>query len=116
VNATFDGVPYRGSLAPMGGGHMLGILKAVREQIGKQIGDTVKVTVERDTEERTVEVPEDFQKALNRTKGVRAAFEKLAFTHKKEYVRWIEDAKKSETRTARITKAVSMIAEGKNLS
>jgi hypothetical protein len=116
VNATFDGVAYRGSIAPMGGCHMLGILKAIREEIGKQVGDTVKVTIEQDTEERTVEIPEDFQKALNRTKSVRANFEKLAFTHKKEYVRWIEDAKKSETRSARVAKAVTMIGEGKKLS
>jgi len=47
VNATFDGVSYRGSLMKMGTPcHILGILKDIRKQIGKQAGDTVHVTIE----------------------------------------------------------------------
>jgi len=117
VKATFDGEPYRGSLVRMGGDcHRLGILKDLRAKIGKGEGDTVKVVLELDTEERKVEVPEDFQKALNKNKTAKAVFEKFAFSHKKEYVRWIEEAKKAETRTARIEKAIEMISEGKKRS
>jgi hypothetical protein len=117
VKALIDGEPYRGSLANMGGGcHRLGVLKALREKIGKGEGDKVRVVLERDTEERVVEVPEDFQKALNKNKAAKAVFEKFAFSHQKEYVRWIEEAKKAETRTARIEKAMEMIAEGKKRS
>ena len=61
VKATFDGVPYAGSLVKCGGPeHMLGVLKAIREQIGKGPGDTVEVVVWKDDEVRTVEVPADF--------------------------------------------------------
>ncbi|HEY3295447.1 MAG TPA: YdeI/OmpD-associated family protein [bacterium] len=117
VNALIDGVPYRGSLANMGGGcHQLGVLKAIREKIGKGEGDVVHVILERDTAERSVEAPEDFQKALNKNKAAKAVFEKFAYSHKKEYVRWIEEAKKAETRAARIEKAVGMIAEGQKRS
>jgi len=47
VNATFDGVPYRGSLIRMQTPcHIIGILKEIRKQIGKQAGDIVHVTIE----------------------------------------------------------------------
>jgi hypothetical protein len=117
VKALIDGEPYRGSLAKMGGAcHQLGVLKAIREKIGKGEGDMVHVVLERDTEERTVDVPDDFQKAMNKNKAAKTTFEKFAYSHKKEYVRWIEEAKKAETRAARIEKAIVMIAEGKKYS
>jgi hypothetical protein len=117
VKALIDGEPHRSSLMKMGGDcHKLVVLKAIRAKIGKGEGDIVHVVLERDTEERTVEVPADFQKALNKNKTAKAVFEKFAYSHKKEYVRWIEEAKKAETRAARIEKAVLMIAEGKKYS
>ena len=106
IKATFDGEPYRGSLFPYGGKYFLPVLKAIREKLGKQIGDTIKVTLAEDTEERTVEIPADFQKALNKNKTAKAIFEKFAYTHKREYVMWIDEAKREETRARRITKAV----------
>lgn len=46
VHATFDGVPYAGSMVRMGTpGHILGLRKDIRAAIGKQPGDTVRVTV-----------------------------------------------------------------------
>lgn len=89
------------------------MLKAIREKIGKGVGDTITVTIREDTDERVVEVPTDLQKALNKRKAAKAAFEKLSYTHKREYVNWIEDAKKPETRERRIGKAVEMVEEGK---
>lgn len=112
VKATFDGVPYSGSLVKYGAPqHMLGILKAVREQIGKGPGDTVDVTIKKDESERTVDIPADFEKLLKKEK-VWPAFDKLSYTHKKEYVRWIMDAKRDETRANRITKSVEMLRSG----
>jgi len=117
VKATIDGEPYRGSLMKMGRDcHQLGVLKAVRAKIGKGESDKVRVVLERDTEERTVDVPADLQKALNKNKAAKTIFEKFAYSHRKEYVRWIEDAKKAETRAARIEKAIVMISEGKKYS
>jgi hypothetical protein len=112
VKATFDGVPYAGSLVKYGAPqHMLGILKAVRQEIGKGPGDTVAVTIEKDEAERTVEVPPEFEKLLKKEK-VWAAFDSLSFTHKREYVRWIADAKRDQTRANRIAKSVEMLRSG----
>ena len=118
IKATIDGEPYRGSLANMGGGcHLFPVLKAIRAKIGKGVGDKVKIELMRDTEARVVEVPADLQKLLNKNKTAKAFFEKLSFTNRKEYVRWIESAKRAETRNARIEKAITMlVAERKNPS
>jgi hypothetical protein len=112
VNATFDGVAYRGSLMKCGSHqHMLGLLKAIREQLGKGPGDTVEAVVWRDAEERTLELPADFEEQLKK-EGLAPTFEKLSYTHRKEYCRWIIEAKKQETRSRRLEKAVEMLRQG----
>jgi hypothetical protein len=112
INATFDGVPYAGSLIKYGNPlHMLGLLKAIREQIGKGPGDTVEVVVWKDEAPRTVEVPAQFEKLL-KSEGLLPVFEKLSYTHRKEYCRWITEAKKEETRTRRLTQAIEMLKKG----
>ena len=108
VRATFDGIDYRGSIASMGGCMALGILKGIRTELGKGEGDAVTVTVERDTAERTVDVPDDFAKALA-AEGLTQAFDKLAYSHRREHVNAINDAKKPETRQRRIDKALKML-------
>jgi Bacteriocin-protection, YdeI or OmpD-Associated/Domain of unknown function (DUF1905) len=112
VNALFDGVPYAGSMVKYGRPeHMLPILKTIREQIGKGPGDTVEVVVERDVSVRTVEVPAEFAKLMKKER-VLATFEKLSYTNRKEYCRWIADAKREETRQARLAKAIEMLRSG----
>jgi hypothetical protein len=112
VKATFTGVVYAGSLmACRGPQHMLGVLKGIREQIGKSVGDPVDVVVWREVGERTVEVPEAFAKAMKKA-GVLAFFEQLSFTHRTEYCWWIADAKKEETRARRLEKAIEMLKRG----
>lgn len=112
VQATFDGLPYTGSLVKYGQPqHMLGILKAVREQLGKQPGAKVKVELWKDEGVRTVEVPADFAALLKKEKLL-PVFEKLSYTHRKEYVRWITEAKKAETRAVRMTKSVDLLRKG----
>ena len=112
VKVTYDGVPYTGSMIKYGTPqHMLPILNAIREQIGKGPGDTVEITLIKDESERTVEVPEEFAKLLKKEKLL-AIFEKLSFTHRKEYVRWITEAKREETRQRRVAKAVEMLRDG----
>lgn len=112
VHATFDGIPYTGSLIKYGKPqHMLGILKSVREQIGKGPGDKVKVELWKDEAVRTVEIPDDFAGLLKKEKLL-PVFEKLSYTHRKEYVRWITEAKKAETRTARLSKSIAMLRKG----
>ena len=108
VEATFDGTPYRGSIASMGTWMALGILKQIRTNLGKEPGDPVTVTVVRDLAERTIEVPDDLAVALDEA-GARAAFDNLSFSHRREHITAITEAKKPETRARRIAKAVEMI-------
>ena len=112
VNVTFDGVAYAGSLIKYGNLlHTLGLLKAIRERIGKKPGDTVEVVVWKDEAPRTVEVPAQFENLL-KSEGLLPVFEKLSYTHRKEYCRWISEAKKEETRTRRLAKAIEMLNKG----
>ncbi|MCO6473704.1 MAG: YdeI/OmpD-associated family protein [Melioribacteraceae bacterium] len=116
VKAKIDNARYRSSIFPMKGKHLLGVTKEIRNKIGKEIGDEVKIDLIEDTEPRVVEVPEDFEKLLKKDKSVWDTFSKFAYTHKKEYVRWIVEAKKTETRDRRLKKAFEMIKEGKKFS
>jgi hypothetical protein len=112
VKAIIDDIPYTGSLIKCGlGNHMLGVLKGIREQIGKGPGDTVSVVLERDQSIRTVEVPHELANLLKKERLL-PVFEKLSYTHRKEYCRWITEAKKEETRQTRIAKAVEMLRTG----
>ena len=113
VKVTFDGEPYRGSIANMGTGPCLIILKAIREKIKKKEGDMVSVTVEHDIAPRKVEMPSDINSMLSKNKEEKKYFESLAFTHQKEYVKWITDSKKTETRKARTEKMLVMLQDKK---
>ena len=108
VQATFDGLAYRGSIASMGGCMALGILKSIRAELGKGEGDPITVMLERDAAERTVEVPVDLAAALQAA-GLRTAFDALSNSHRREHVNAINDAKKPETRVRRISKALEML-------
>jgi hypothetical protein len=112
VKATFDGVPYTGSLVKYGHPqHMLPLINSIRDQLGKNVGDLIEVTITKDESERTVEIPGDFAKLLKKEKLL-AGFEKLSYTHRKEYIRWITEAKKEETRQRRLAKSVEMLHAG----
>ena len=112
VVATFDGYEYRGSLAKMGYPcHRLGLTREVRNAIGKHPGDNVHVILKKDVEPRMVEVPADFEKLLDQNPEAKICFEGLSYTHRKEYVRWITDAKKRQTRENRLEKAIKMLME-----
>ena len=114
VKALIEGIPYRTTLMRMGSEcHMLGVLKDIREQIGKTFGDEITVTLEPDTEPRVIEVPKDLMKELKKDKDAKAFFDKLSYTHQKEYVRWVEETRKEETRQNRIIKTIEMLKKGK---
>ena len=110
VTVTFNGYTYRSTVAVMRGKYLLPLAKVHREASGVKDGQKVEITLELDTAPREVEVPKDFAAALKKA-GLRAAFDKLAFTHRKEHVRAIEEAKAPETRLRRIDKALAMVAE-----
>ncbi len=109
VKAVINGAEYRGSIARMSGKYMLGIPKEFRERAGIAAGDNIVITVEKDTAERTVETPVDLAAALMES-GLEGAWNHLSYTHKKEHVRAIEEARAAETRSRRIKKAIEMVA------
>ena len=108
VKATVNGYEYRTTIAKMGGRFLMPFAKEHRDAAGIEAGDDIEVTLVEDTAERTVEVPGDLAAALERAK-LREAFDALAYTHRKEHVRAIEEAKKPETRARRIEKAIEMV-------
>ena len=115
VAATFDSEPYRGSLMKMGGeSYMLVMLKALREKIGKQPGDTVHVRLELDTSPRTVELAQDVRDELERTHQG-AKFLALSYSRQREYQQWIDEAKRPTTRASRITKMAEMLGSDARL-
>jgi len=113
VKATVNGYTWRTSVARMGGEFLLGLSRVVREGAGVQASDEVEVTIELDAAPRDVEVPGALAAALAADPHARAAFERMAFTHRKEYARWIAEAQREETRQRRVQGALEMIRAGK---
>lgn len=112
INATFDGVPYRGSLANMGFGHIVIIRKDVKSQIGKGYGETVHVTIQKDIAERIVEVPSELKNALQINPVAEAFYNSLSYSNRKEYASWIKSAKRQETKDKRLSKTIEMLLNG----
>ena len=112
VRATVNGYTFRTTLFTMGGRALLGLNREVREAATVEPGQEVSVELERDDEPRTLEVPSDLAAALDADPVVRETFDGLSYTHRKEYVRWIEEAKRTETRARRVEKSVEMLREG----
>jgi hypothetical protein len=113
IRGTINGFPFRSSLMPMDGRHMMPVRKSLRDGAGVNPGDTVSVVMERDEAERTVEVPAVLKKELAKNKTAQANWEKLSFTSQKEIARSITGAKKEETLVRRLAKAVDILKTGK---
>ena len=116
VAGTLNGTPFRGRLSVYGGRTYLGLKKEVREAAGLDLGDAVEVVIDRDEAPREVEIPPELLVAFERDSAAKAAFDAMAFTHRKEYVRWVGEAKKEETRERRAAKALEMLRAGETLS
>lgn len=112
VRATINGHMWRTTVMRMRGENMLGLNKEVRTAAGVEAGDTVEVLIELDTEPREVEVPEALTQALAGDAEAKAAFDGMSFTHRKEYARWIEEAKREETRDTRVAQALERLRAG----
>lgn len=111
VRGTVDGVAYRSSLMKYSGVFHLGVHKATIEKAGVAIGDLVDVKIEVDDEPLPADtVPPDLKKALA---PVRAAWDKLSPSHKREHVKHVTEAKKPETRARRIAATLAALAKGK---
>lgn len=116
VRGDINGCDFRSSLLPQSGGkYLLVVNRVIRDLIGAQAGDPVNVTLTRDDEPRDVEVPDDLAEALEASGEAAERFARMSYSHRKEYVDWIESAKKAETRQTRIAKAIALIAGGARL-
>ena len=115
VVAAFDGEEYRGSLVTYGGeSHLILVLRSICERLGKQEGDTVRVSIALDTSERIVELAEDARAALQAS-GALEAFRAMSYSHQREYERWIEQATRPETRSRRISRTAERVKAGERL-
>lgn len=100
---------WRSSVASMGGQFLLGVSIENRRLAGVAVGDLVDLDLQLDAAPREVEVPADLAAALAAVPGARDAFDRLAFTHRKEHVRAVEEARKPETRARRVAKTVQAV-------
>ena len=110
VKALFDGVEYRGSIVKMGlPCYIVGVTKDIRNKISKTYGDTIKVVIEKDVEDRNIEVPEKLNVMFNDNKDACEFYESLSYSQKKKYVEWINSAKKEETFDKRIKETIKKL-------
>ena len=109
VKVTFNNHTYRTTIAPMCGEYFIPVAAAIRQASGASAGDVLSITVELDTEPRTVEVPEPLARELAKDKKAAAAYEKLSYSNKKEMARSIESAKGEDTRARRLAKALASL-------
>jgi len=110
VVVTIGGHTYRSTVAAYGDVFMLPLSQERRVAAGVEAGQTVAVTLELDTQPRTVDVPDDLAAALAEQPGRRAAFDALSYTARKEHVRQVTTAKAAETRQRRIARIVAALA------
>jgi hypothetical protein len=116
VRATINGHTWRSTVVRMRGEFVLGLSKATRAEAGVGAGDEVQVELELDTEERQVEVPAALARALAGNAEAQAAFDRLAYTHRKEFARWVQEAKRDDTRKRRVAKTLEMLRAGETRS
>jgi hypothetical protein len=112
VRITINNYTYRSTIAVMGGAFMVGISAEHRKGANVTGGEEADVYIELDTEPRVVEVPKDFQKALNSNSIAKRNFEALSYSNKKAHILQIEGAKTADTRTRRIANTIGLL--GKN--
>lgn len=109
VIVTINGYSYPSTIAVMGGQYLLPLAAVHRDAAGVAGGETHEVTLTHDTSSRDTPVPDDLAAALAAA-GVRARFDSLAPSHRKEHVRSVTEAKTEATRQRRIDKVVSALA------
>lgn len=112
VKVEFDGNLYFMSLLPNGkGGHWLHVRKEIRVTIGKEEGDSINITIEKDNSPKIVEVPEYLQWLLDDDKTIARYFEKLPFSAKKFWIGYIEEPKNDDIKVQRINRLFEYLRE-----
>lgn len=109
VLITIAGHSYRTTVASMGGRFLVPLNAENRAAAGVIAGEEVDVEIQLDTTPRVVTLPPDLDAALADEPAARKFFESLSFTHRKEWVRWIDEAKRTPTRASRINKTIAAL-------
>src|SRR6266851_1748905 len=109
VKVTINATSFRTTIAVYGGKSYVGVRREIREAAGVTAGQQLTVGLEYDSELRTVDLPEALRTALEADARAAAAFDKLAYARKKEFVDWVTGAKKAETQERRLKQAVRML-------
>lgn len=110
VLGAISGVEFESSTMPAGSGQVcLGVHKATRQAAAIDIGDHVIVEVERDNRPRTLAIPPDLARALADDPAAQTAFDRLSFSHRREYAEWLTGAKHAETRNRRLSKILDAL-------
>ena len=113
VRVTIRGHTWRTTPGIYDGvGHVV-VNRAVKKATGVDAPDEVEVSMQLDSEPRTVRVPADLQAALAGDPEAKAAFARLSFSHRREYAEWVKEAKRPETRQRRIAATVERVRAGK---
>lgn len=113
VKVTIRGYTWRTMPGVYDGVEHVVVNRAAKAATGVDAGDRVPVRMELDTQPRAVAVSADLRSALEDDPAARSACDALSFTHRREYVEWVEEAKRPETRARRIAATVKRVASGK---
>lgn len=117
VSGTLNGVHFRRSLFPRGdGSHYMLINREMRDRAGVSEGDTAELVLEPEHSTRVLALPAELQERLDKNAEARFQFERLFHSHQREYIEWILEAKKEETRKRRVDKLMSVLLEARKIS
>ena len=112
VRVTANGYTFCTTTMRYGGVDLIGFNREVRDRTRLRLGDVVTLRIELDREERVVSVPGDLAAGLRSAPDAARIFEKLSYTHRREYARWVAEAKRDETRRRRVEKTIEMLRSG----
>jgi len=113
VRGTVNGAPFRSSYVTMGGERRMVVNRSTREASGASAGETVTVVMELDDAPRVVTAPRELGAAMKKHPAARSTWNRLSYSHRKEYADWINDAKRADTRARRVVKSIEMLNAGK---
>lgn len=114
VTGTINGVPFRNSVMPRGDGtHAMMVRRSFREAARVQTGDLVSVAIRADTAPRKAELPSELRAALRRDTRAGRFFRTLSYSCQKEYASWVAEAKRPETRAARLKRTLDLLSAGR---
>jgi len=115
VIGTINGFPYKSTISPFGGVHYLGVNRQLREGARLKAGDVVEIEMSIDTGPRFIIPPKDLTTALDINIQARKNWKRLSYSHQKQYVDAVEEAKKPETRASRIQKTIQDLINEKKI-